>query len=101
MNTTTWADIDAANKADGHYARRARPDWLVEAREAARRAWAAHDAAVDAYLNGTGTPEEMVRLEQVAADLQAHADDLAAAWMAGETPASVQVANTLQEERQS
>jgi hypothetical protein len=69
----------------------------VEAREAARRAWAAHDAAVDAYLDGTGTIEEMLHLEQVAADLQARADDLGAAWMAGETPASVQFANARQE----
>lgn len=101
MTTTTWYDIDAANKADGHYARRACPDWLVEAREAARRAWAAHDEAVSAYLDGTGTLEEMRHLEQVAHDLQARADDLAAAWMAGETPASVQFASTRQEELRS
>lgn len=101
MNTTTWTDIDAANKADGHYARRARPEWLVEAQNAARRAWAAHDAAVSAYIDGEGTIEEMHHLLQVAVDLQARAYELGAAWMAGETPASVQVANTQQEERRS
>lgn len=85
----TYADLDAANKADGHYARRARPDWLISAEQAAARAWADHDAAVDAYLDGAGTAEQMHDAQAMALAKQQYCDDMRAYWLSGQIPASV------------
>lgn len=61
MDTTTWAVLDAANVADGHYKRW--PGFYVRAREREEVARAARDAALDAWIDARELqPDALARL---------------------------------------
>lgn len=58
----TWAILDEANKRDGHYNKR--PQYMVEADEAAARAWDEYNQAIDANADAVTRQRARVKAQE-------------------------------------
>jgi len=89
----TWAALDAANVADGHYASKAIPEWLTEAREATTRAQKALDEFHDyAGASTDWLPEHFQEFEHLLSARNAALEwerDVTEINNRGEVPASI------------
>ena len=97
----TWAALDAANVADGHYERKA-PEWVTEAREVSARTQQALDEFHDTAGASTDwTPEQAAEFETLLnarnAALEWERDCIEIASR-GEVPASIQYAVQMRED---
>lgn len=101
---TDWTDLDKMNEADGHYARRRTPEWLVEARTATDRAQRELDEFHE--TNGISTDwdddqrAEFERLLKARNDALEWERDCIEINTNGEIPASIQYYVQMREDAQ-